>query len=141
VTLSDRRDNAQRIKHLIIVVVVVLAVTLPIWGIFVGGMLRDGSISTALFMLGLVFALVLLPIAIVAVFSLMLQRGAHWLDRSLHQGLIVGLGALLGTGLMVAFVSNPFAGLLLGAIPGAIVAMCMLPERPPSGSRRDAHHG
>ena len=138
-TSADRRDNPQRIKHLIIIVVAVLAVTLPIWGVFVGGMLHDGSISAALFMFGLVLALVLLPVAIVAVFSLILQRVARLLGRSLHPGLIVGLGALLGTGLMVAFVSNPLAGLLLGASPGAMVAMAVLPSRPASGFRQDEY--
>ncbi|WP_426164176.1 hypothetical protein [Sandarakinorhabdus sp. DWP1-3-1] len=126
----DQSATWRSIRHLIIIAVVLLGVTLPAWGIFAGGMLRDGNATGAAGFFGIVLAIVLIPILIVGAFSIAMRLFARRLGAVLHPAAVAGLGGILGTTLMAAFTSNLWMALILGVIPGAAVSLAVLPEGP-----------
>ncbi len=137
----SRRDGPARlIGRLAIVLGALLAVTLPAWGIFAGGMLRDGAgIGAAIAFFAVILAMVSAPVIIVGAAALLLQFLVRQRGGILHPGLAAGFGALVGTALAVAAIGDTLsaAGLLLGAIPGAAIALAVMPPRPVVEFRQD----
>ncbi len=118
---------------------VLLAVTLPIWGIFAGGMLAAGDAWAAARFFALVAAAIAIPMFMVAVVarSLSWLAGAHRLGTSPAAAALIG--GIVGTAIILAVTQNFVVALLLGAIPGAGVALAVQPARMQKDGEDDRH--
>lgn len=122
-----------------IIMAVLLAVTLPVWGIFAGGMLAAGDAWAAARFLALIAGAIAMPMLMVAAVarSLSWLAGAHRLGTSPVAAALTG--AIVGTAIIMAFAQNIVVALLLGAIPGAGVALAVQPARLPEDGEDDRH--
>jgi hypothetical protein len=117
----------------LIIVVVLLAVILPFWGVFAGGMLRQGQYGAALQLFAMISGLMLGP----AVASFVVLSVFRRLTRLPAMGLGIATGAMASA----AVTTKPLALLLWGALSGAIVALMMVSGRSVAGSNQGGKHG
>lgn len=135
------RLKSQLFRNLGIVLVGLMAVTAPLWGVFVGGMMRAGDYGAALGMLGIFAGFALVPIVIVAVAVAVFMRLARRAGWRPHAMLVAGLGAVAGVAIVVAYSQSVGVAALFGALPGAVVALALLPRPGPAEFVEDGDDG
>jgi membrane protease YdiL (CAAX protease family) len=123
--------------RLALILLLLIAITYPFWG-FASLFLKPGDQGAAAILAGTVLAMLIVPMVVVALATWLANIFVRRTKFALHPIGVAGIGAVVGSIYMVLFTGNVPAGLISGAIPGALVALASAPFGRRPQETRDA---